>query len=205
MVLERYLYKAVCVCEESPGKVLREITKCPLGFLHALQLRQPLQGMVCLVMLLANALQQEGASFYGARVKQFFKFFSGTEFLRSPGALKEHVLDRCGEQDEEEALLIHNFILCLVSQSPESGTDLLPLIESMTEIVKKDNIAPSRYFDLVVELLRCYAGVYSSGAEAAGERLPWDKMPLVPVAAEIRGSKSLPFVKEKGGYGSVDE
>ncbi|GLJ15080.1 hypothetical protein SUGI_0246490 [Cryptomeria japonica] len=205
VVLDRYLHKLLCLCDDSPGKVVREITKCPVGFLLVLELRQPPQGVVCRVLVLADVLRQEGAAFYGARVKQFFKFFCGTEFLRSPGALKEYLLDRCREEDEEEGLLIHNFMLCLMEQSPESVTDLLPLIESMMEIVKRDNLAQSRYCDYVVELLRCHAGVYSSAAEAAGEKLPWDKMPLVPVSAEITSSKSLPFVKKKGGYGSVDE
>ncbi|XP_057823678.2 uncharacterized protein LOC131035924 isoform X2 [Cryptomeria japonica] len=218
VALESYLDKLLGLCSDGPGKVLREITKCPVGFLLVLELRQPPQGLVTRVLELAEILQQGGAAFYGARVKQFYKFFCGTEFLRSSGALMEYISiflrSSCRKDDGEKGLLIENFMLRLVSQSPESVSDLLPLIESMIEIVKQDNFTPSRCCDFLLELLRCHARVYNSGAsavEAASlEKLPWDKMPLVPVSAEVTSGqqwalKPLPSVKKKGSYGSVDE
>eukprot|EP01018_Ginkgo_biloba_P039118 Gb_11776 [translate_table: standard] len=230
LALGSYLDKLLSISADNPGKVIREITKCPVGFLLLLGLRKPPLIYASSVLKLADILSNhKEAAFYSVRLKQFYKLFCGTEFLRSSYAFKEYVLDNCNE--EEEGTLIRKFMLRLLEHVPDIVPDLFPLLVLMTESMEEDcmttieensvRVTPSNYCKFLVDFVRAQSSI-TVNSSLQPEACKWDKMPLVPIDSEIAdGPKSngghsamatnssygkrLPSVKKKGSYGSIEE
>lgn len=210
-VLTVYMNKLLL---ESPGKVLREVTKIPAGLILVLETKTQSFNLIYSVLKLANLVStHEAASLYKARLKQFYKLFSGTAFIRRAGCLHGYVSKLCNfdNKDEENArLLFKQFCFQLTEYCKDIVADLLGILRAIVQSRKEDNCPSTSQF-----LLEMFS-VLTGGAVDHSQEFYWTRVPLHPLDSEINGAietdksrkmsalKLLPCVIKKGSYGSTE-
>ncbi|KAH9330189.1 hypothetical protein KI387_002297 [Taxus chinensis] len=185
---------------ENPARVLREITKCPVGFLQILNYENPPLYFVRSVVELVRIISEHNeAPLYATRLKMLYRVFSGTVLLQR--ALREF-----HSQIEEKR--VKNFLMDLATHNPESVADTLPLLNDMLKTKGGEEL--DCHCQFLLHILTAQVGNAISACN-----LEWNKMQLVPLESEITGSgteetsmethfKGLPYVKKQGSYGSVE-
>eukprot|EP01018_Ginkgo_biloba_P035956 Gb_31147 [translate_table: standard] len=210
-VLASYMDKLLL---ENPGKVLREVTKTPAGFLLVLNARKPSFDLVSSVLKLSNFLSMHNeSSFYKARLKQFYKIFSATVFIRAPGGLQDYIQELCSSTDKEknEGMLLKKFLLQLTDYCKHLVSDILSVLRVIVQSSKEED-APS-VCQFILQVFSAHVG----GAVDYSQDLQWKKLPLHPIdtemndgAHEVNESRTtsfptlLPRVVQKGSYGSTE-
>ncbi|GLJ13963.1 hypothetical protein SUGI_0223310 [Cryptomeria japonica] len=211
-VLTIYMNKLL---QENPGKVLREVTKIPAGLILVLETKRQSLNLISLVLKLANRVStHEAASLYKARLKQFYKLFCGTAFLRDPDGLHGYISEICicDNKDEEEngRLLFKQFCFQLTEYCKDLVADLLAVLRVIVKSRKEDNAPSTSQF-----LLEMFS-VLTGGAVDYSQEFYWTRVPLHPLDSEINNTiemdksrkmsslKLLPCVIKKGSYGSTE-
>ncbi|KAH9314167.1 hypothetical protein KI387_022794, partial [Taxus chinensis] len=211
-VLSIYMDKLL---QEKPGKVLREVTKTPAGLILVLETKRLSFNLISSVLKLANLLSsQKEALLYKARLKQFYKLFSGTAFLREPGGLQHYISEVCnfGNRDKEEngRLLVSQFCFQLTEYCKDLVADLLVVLRVIVQSRREEDAPSTSQF-----LLEMFS-VLTGGAVDHSQEFQWNKVPLHPLDSEINATteteksrktsslKYLPCVVKKGSYGSTE-
>ncbi|KAG0617383.1 hypothetical protein M758_5G185900 [Ceratodon purpureus] len=228
--LEMYVKNLTTTAEEHPELVLRDVTKCPVGFKLMLDYRYPSNELLGETLKLCQILSSiQLAGLYRSRLKQIYALFSGSQFLTSDHGVRKFVRDlSTSDNDALKDFLLHLLeyipsqlplilpLLMRLGKCQRSGTlsllsnEVLPILDGEDEgFLVKSQEAVSLACE-AESFLRKVLNVLGGGSnEKSGISQPWSQLPLLPTMEEVRTANrshlSLPVVKQKGPYMGPEE
>jgi hypothetical protein len=135
--LVRYVKDLRTTAEVDPEIVLRDVTKCPVGFKLVLDCRHPSEKLLRNTLKLCHVLTtSKHAGLYHSRLKQMYALFNGSHFLTSEHGVRKFARDTStsdGDFHRRSSDLLKELLLHLLQYTPSLLPLILPLLMLLGE------------------------------------------------------------------------
>jgi hypothetical protein len=224
--LEGYTSSLASAAVEAPDQVLRDVTRCPVGFEAVLQQPAPTPETKRAVLLLLEKVTffEGDRQLHGARIKQLMDVVGGSPFLTSANALLAFArearkqAERSGigppiisqtsgretQDADSDLVLVQSFLSILLKHDRGNLPKIVHILPEVAMHRGPESPPSCPGIKFLLQLIRSAAGDYNRGLNT-----PWNQLPLLPTLEEMGQSSDVstrdlfvPVVIKTGPYPS---